>query len=107
MIAPECAEVVPVHFLTDGPPDSKDVLVLAHGAGGPMNVPFMNTVARGVAQCGIRVVRFEFLYMAARREGGRRGTPDREPVLLQSSCFLRSRRKRQHRTSDRSRLFIY
>jgi predicted alpha/beta-hydrolase family hydrolase len=43
----------------------------------------MNRVAAGVAECGIRVVRFEFPYMAARRSGGK-GAPDREPVLLDS-----------------------
>ncbi|HEY3055327.1 MAG TPA: alpha/beta family hydrolase [Thermoanaerobaculia bacterium] len=73
-----------MHLLTDGPESSEDVLVLAHGAGGAMDTPFMNTIARGVGACGIRVVRFEFPYMAARREGGRRGAPDREPVLLES-----------------------
>lgn len=38
-------------------------------------------VAEGVAARGIRVVRFEFPYMAARRSGGGRRAPDREPVL--------------------------
>jgi uncharacterized protein len=73
-----------MQFLFDGPADAKDVLVLAHGAGGAMDTPFLNTVARGVAACGIRVVRFEFPYMARRREAGKRGAPDREPVLLDS-----------------------
>lgn len=49
-----------------------------------MDTPFLNTMARGVGERGIRVVRFEFPYMAARRTGGKRGAPDREPVLLQS-----------------------
>src|SRR5262249_48392306 len=31
---------------------------------------------------GCRVVRFEFPYMRARREGGRRGAPDRPQVLM-------------------------
>jgi predicted alpha/beta-hydrolase family hydrolase len=44
----------------------------------------MNEVATGVAGGGVRVARFEFPYMAARRSGGRRGAPDREPGLLQS-----------------------
>src|SRR5438270_9633550 len=35
------------------------------------------TVARGFAQGGVRVARFEFPYMHARRQGGRRGAPDR------------------------------
>lgn len=71
------------NLLIDGPAESKDVVVLAHGAGGAMDTPFLNTVARGLAAEGIRVVRFEFPYMARRREEGRRGgAPDRQPVLV-------------------------
>jgi len=69
-------------FLTDGPDAAEQVYVFAHGAGGAMDTPFMTTVARELGQRGIRVVRFEFPYMAARRTGGKRGAPDREPVLL-------------------------
>jgi predicted alpha/beta-hydrolase family hydrolase len=69
-------------FLSDGPEDAPQTYVFAHGAGGAMDTPFMNTVARGLGAHGIRVVRFEFPYMAARRTGGKRGAPDREPVLL-------------------------
>lgn len=48
-----------------------------------MDTPFLNIVARGIAEKGIRVVRFEFPYMAARRETGKKGgAPDRQPVLL-------------------------
>ena len=71
-------------FLIDGPEDAVATLVLAHGAGGAMDTPFMNTFARAVADKGIRVVRFEFPYMRARREGKRTGAPDRQPVLLDS-----------------------
>lgn len=46
-----------------------------------MDSPFLERVATGLAHRGVRVVRFEFLYMAARRTGGKRGAPDREPVL--------------------------
>jgi uncharacterized protein len=69
-------------FLTDGPDAAEQVYVFAHGAGGAMDTPFMSTVARELGERGIRVVRFEFPYMAARRTGGKRGAPDREPVLL-------------------------
>jgi predicted alpha/beta-hydrolase family hydrolase len=71
-------------FLTDGPDAAEQVYVFAHGAGGAMDTPFMSTVARELGQRGIRVVRFEFPYMAARRTGGKRGAPDREPVLLKT-----------------------
>ncbi len=67
-------------LLIDGPQDGP-LLVLAHGAGAPMDSPFMADVAAGVAACGVRVVRFEFPYMAARRDGQRR-PPDREATLL-------------------------
>src|SRR5438874_6080355 len=73
-----------MNFLIDGPHEAEHTLVLAHGAGGAMDTPFLNVVARGVGERGIRVVRFEFPYMAARRTGGKRGAPDREPVLLEA-----------------------
>lgn len=69
-------------FLTDGPDGASLTYVFAHGAGGAMDTPFMTTVARELGERGIRVVRFEFPYMAARRTGGKRGAPDREAVLL-------------------------
>src|SRR5712691_2037708 len=69
-------------YLTDGPDDAQQTLVLAHGAGGAMDSTFLNIIARGLAARGMRVVRFEFPYMARRREGEKRGAPDREPVLL-------------------------
>jgi predicted alpha/beta-hydrolase family hydrolase len=69
-------------FLTDGPKDAAMTFVFAHGAGGAMDTPFMTMVARELGERGIRVVRFEFPYMAARRTGGKRGAPDREAVLL-------------------------
>jgi predicted alpha/beta-hydrolase family hydrolase len=71
-------------FLVDGPPDASLTLVLAHGAGAPMDSPFMKTVAAGIAKEGFRVLRFEFPYMHARREGGKRGAPDRPAVLVAS-----------------------
>src|SRR6266536_3690968 len=69
-------------FLFDGPDYAATTVVLAHGAGAPMNTAFLNTVARELASGGVRVARFEFPYMRARRGSGRRGgAPDREPVL--------------------------
>ncbi|HEY7574121.1 MAG TPA: alpha/beta family hydrolase [Thermoanaerobaculia bacterium] len=68
----------------DGPETAPLTLVLAHGAGAPMDSPFMNRVAAGVSGAGFRAVRFEFPYMRARRGGEKRGAPDREPVLRQA-----------------------
>jgi predicted alpha/beta-hydrolase family hydrolase len=66
--------------LFDGP-EGGPTLVLAHGAGAPMDSPFMVAVAAGLGERGLRVARFEFDYMRARREGGGRPAPDREPRL--------------------------
>src|SRR5258706_13941946 len=72
-------------FILNGPKTSAITLVLAHGAGGPMDSPFMETIAKGVAKSGgIRVARFEFPYMRRRRESGKGGAPDAGPVLMQS-----------------------
>jgi hypothetical protein len=66
----------------DGPADAARTLALAHGAGAPMDDPFLETFAAGLAGRGVRVARFEFPYMARRRATGRRTPPDRQPVLL-------------------------
>ena len=71
-------------LLADGPAEAAHTLVLAPGAGASMDSPFMGAVAREIAQGGVRVVRFEFPYMRARREGGRGGPPDPPPVLRQA-----------------------
>jgi predicted alpha/beta-hydrolase family hydrolase len=49
-----------------------------------MDSPFLEGVTAGVTAGApaISVGRFEFPYMAARRLEGKRGPPDREPVLL-------------------------
>src|SRR6202521_1743795 len=70
----------PPEILFDGPPDGP-TLALAHGAGAPMDSPFLAAMAAGLAARGVRVARFEFSYMRARREGGGRKAPDREPEL--------------------------
>lgn len=69
-------------FLFDGPDDAPLTLALAHGAGAPMDSPFMQAVAEGVAASGYRVARFEFPYMAKRRDDGRKRPPDRADILL-------------------------
>ena len=53
-------------------PERGPVLVLAHGAGAPMDSPFLETLAGLLARDGVRVCRFEFAYMAARRSRVRR-----------------------------------
>jgi uncharacterized protein len=55
------------------------VLILAHGAGAGQRSPFMVRMARGLSDRGVRVVTFDFPYMAAGRK-----LPDRGPVLEQA-----------------------
>ena len=64
----------------DGP--VKSTLILAHGAGAPMDSAFMEDMAQRLAARGVAVVRFEFAYMAARREDGRRRPPNPQAQLL-------------------------
>lgn len=71
-----------MNILRDTPPAPYARLLLAHGAGAPMDSAFMNRVAQGLSEAGIEVWRFEFPYMAARRAGGGKRPPDRQPVLL-------------------------
>ncbi len=65
-------------------PSGSPTVVLAHGAGAGMDTPFMNFFAQALAKHNLRVVRFEFPYMARRRQAGKGGPPDREPVLRQT-----------------------
>ncbi len=71
-------------FLWDGSVDSPYMIVLAHGAGQPMDSPFMETMAMALAEAGSRVGRFEFPYMARRRTTGKKAGPDRLPVLCEA-----------------------
>jgi predicted alpha/beta-hydrolase family hydrolase len=78
-------------FLITGPDGAEITLVLAHGAGALMDSPFMEKFANGLAEKGIRVVRFEFPYMALRRIDGKKRPPDRGPKLLESwRCVIES-----------------
>jgi predicted alpha/beta-hydrolase family hydrolase len=61
---------------------SAPVLLLTHGAGAPMDSPFLDAMTKAVVARGASVVRFEFGYMAARRGGGRRRPPPKMPVLM-------------------------
>ncbi len=65
-----------VSVVFDGPDTSKTLIVLAHGAGSDLRADFMEEFARGLADEGFGVARFNFAYM----EQGKKA-PDRQPVL--------------------------
>ena len=74
--------VEPIELQVDGPADATAVLILAHGAGQPMDSPFMAAIAGDLAAAGLRVVRFNFPYMTRAKREGKRRPHAREAVLL-------------------------
>lgn len=70
--------------ICDGSDEAKNLLILAHGAGAPMDTDFMNYFTKNLAGPNLRILRFEFPYMALRREGHGRRPPDRQKILLDS-----------------------
>lgn len=65
-------------------PDTQPLatLLLAHGAGAAMDSSFMNRMAAALAENGVKVARFEFPYMAARRAGGKKAPPPKAELLV-------------------------
>ncbi|MGO8566376.1 alpha/beta family hydrolase [Rhizobium ruizarguesonis] len=68
-------------FLLQGPRDARFTILLAHGAGAPMDSASMTAAASALADAGFRVARFEFAYMAARRTLEGRKPPPRAETL--------------------------
>jgi predicted alpha/beta-hydrolase family hydrolase len=68
-------------FLIEGPEDARLTILLAHGAGAPMDSASMTAAAKALSATGFRVARFEFGYMAARRTSGDRKPPPRAETL--------------------------
>ena len=58
-------------------------LILAHGAGAPMDSVWMNEMAERLAARGVSVLRFEFAYMAQRRLDGGKRPPNQQIKLLE------------------------
>lgn len=69
-------------LLLDGPTEAPVTLLLAHGAGAAMDSPWMDAVTALLVDRGVRVARFEFAYMAARRTTGKRGGQPRAEAVL-------------------------
>jgi len=69
-------------FMFDGPADAAVTILLAHGAGAPMDSPSLNATTRVLAEAGFRVARFEFGYMASRRTSEGRKPPPRADLVM-------------------------
>ncbi len=74
-------KVALMEFLTSGPASAPVTILLAHGAGAAMDSPSMEAIDRALADQGLRVARFEFGYMAARRDGQRKPPPRAETLI--------------------------
>ena len=70
-------------FVFDGPEQAKFTILLAHGAGAPMDSAAMTIAVEALARSAFRVARFEFDYMAARRTSESRRPPPRAERLQQ------------------------
>ena len=73
---------MPTDFLEIGPKNARATILLAHGAGAAMDSPGMTLIAEALAEAELRVVRFEFAYMAQRRSGGSRKPPPKAERLI-------------------------
>jgi len=84
-------------FLVTGATDSQArapaTILLAHGAGGPMDSAAMDAIAAAIVAAGFHVARFEFCYMAARRKGLRKPPPRAETVMPEYRAAIDALRK--------------
>ena len=69
-------------FLFEGPEDAEITILLAHGAGGPMDSASMTAASTALSGVGFRVARFEFGYMSGRRTSGSRKPPPKAELLM-------------------------
>ncbi|GGP59418.1 alpha/beta fold hydrolase [Shewanella saliphila] len=61
---------------------SDTLIIFAHGAGANMHHEFMVNMSDKLVKNGFQVYRFNFLYMQANMQDGKRRPPDRAPKLL-------------------------
>ena len=69
-------------FLFEGPDDAEVTILLAHGAGASMDSASLNASTKALAATGLRVIRFEFDYMASRRTSQAKRPPPRAEKLI-------------------------
>lgn len=69
-------------ILENGPENAAHRIIIAHGAGAGITFSFLEAIATLIGERGIAVTRFEFAYMAARRDGGPKRPPPKAELLL-------------------------
>lgn len=70
------------NFLINDPGNARATVLLAHGAGAPMDSAAMEAITAALVARSLKVARFEFSYMATRRTEGGRKPPPRADRLL-------------------------
>ncbi|GAA5316505.1 MAG: hypothetical protein AseanaTS_17090 [Candidatus Pelagadaptatus aseana] len=75
------SDQTPHNLTIEGRPEWP-LFVFAHGAGAPMDSDFMNRMTELLLERRVAVARFEFPYMAERRENGKKRPPNGQKQLL-------------------------
>ena len=86
-----------IPLLYNGPDEAKSLYIFAHGAGAPMDTEFMNYFTDHLADAGVRILRFEFPYMALRRDGHGRRPPNGQKILLETWRQVISKARETHK----------
>ena len=68
--------------------DPKGIFLLAHGARKGMANPFLETIAKGVVDAGVRVIRFHFPFMEDMLRTGKKKPPNGGKILRQTFAEL-------------------
>jgi uncharacterized protein len=75
-------------ILENGPENASHRLIIAHGAGAGITFPFLEQISELIAGHDFAITRFEFAYMAERRDGGKKRPPPKVDVLTQEYANL-------------------
>ena len=86
-----------IPLLYNGPDEAKSLYIFAHGAGAPMDTEFMNYFTDHLADAGVRILRFEFPYMALRRDGHGGRPPNGQKILLETWRQVISKARETHK----------
>ena len=70
------------YFLDSGPDNANHRILIAHGAGVGIDSPFLDGISVALNARNIAVTRFEFAYMAERRNGGKKRPPPKAEKLM-------------------------
>lgn len=93
-----------ISLLIEGDPSAETTVLLAHGAGAPMDTEFMSFFANALVNAGHQSIRFEFPYMTKRRQDAKKRPPDRQPKLI--DAFAHVLRHISEHGGNKQRLFI-